>query len=156
MNISVQAAVLSAPLAKEGQSWRRRRGTMQRDGEGCYGQPWELFGRSWHVSKGVLTLAWDLAEPSVLFSLLHEPHFTFKNKLKLSAHFKSPEILTSSPSLSVPLSLPSVCLLSTVGFQKSPTGIVSPDPSSQTGRQQVQISAEFTEENYAVLHIMLN
>lgn len=79
-------------------------------GEGCYGQPQGLFGRSCDVSKGVLTLAWDPAEPSVLSSLLHEPHFTFKNKHKLSAHFKSPETLTSSPSLSVPLAPPSVCL----------------------------------------------
>lgn len=39
-----------------------------------------------------------------------QPHLTFKNKHNLSAHFKSPETLTSSPSLSVPLPTSSACL----------------------------------------------
>lgn len=63
------------------------------------------------LGKDVLTLAWDTAGPLVLSFLLHATtHFTFKNKHNLSAHFKSPKTLTSSPSLSVPLPTPSACL----------------------------------------------
>lgn len=60
MNICMQAAVLSAALAKKGQSWRWHRGTAQGHGErGGMANHGSFLG----ASKGGLTSAWDLAEP---------------------------------------------------------------------------------------------
>lgn len=79
MNISTQAAVLSAALAKDGQSWRQCRGTSQGDrerGEWATANHGSFTGDQVMLRKDVLTLAWDLAGPLVLSSLLHAttPH----------------------------------------------------------------------------------